>query len=145
MLIADLIKNYAQKKTQNVEHYPVSFTDSESHAEQNGNLERHEVSKIEDRVQCRRCLRYQRPGETFCGCGRMLQGITDEVKKQAEQRSSSRYIMYVPGIHDIALKNTQRSRRNGKSEESQKLQRAKDHLGFRAQAQLRNDRGALPH
>ena len=47
--------------------------------------------------------RYSRPGETFCCCGRMLQGITDEVKKQAEQRIS-RYIMWVSGIHDLVLK-----------------------------------------
>ena len=41
---------------------------------------------------------------------------------------SSRYIMYVPGIHGLALKNTQMARRNGKSEESKKLKRAKDYL-----------------
>ena len=40
---------------------------SETHAEQNGNLERHEVSKIEDRVQCPNCSRYLRFGETICG------------------------------------------------------------------------------
>ena len=34
-------------------------------------------------------VRDQRPGETCCGCGRMLQGITEEVNKQAEQRISS--------------------------------------------------------
>ena len=33
----------------------------------------------------------------------MLQGITEEVKKQAEQRINSRFIMYVLGIHDLAL------------------------------------------
>ena len=87
-----------------VDYYPVSHQDSETHAGQNGNLERHEVSKIEDRVQCQICLRYQRPGETYCGCGRMLLGITDEVKTQAEQRLSSRYIMYVPDIYDLVLK-----------------------------------------
>ena len=140
-----MIKNYAQKKTQNVEYYPVSFTDSESHAEQNGNLERHEVSKIEERVQCRRCLRYQRPRETFCGCDFcLLQGIIDEVKKQAEQRSSSRYIMYVPGIHDIALKNTQKEPALWKIRTITKTPKSRRSLGFRAQAQLRNDRGALP-
>ena len=40
---------------------------------------------------CLRCLRYWRPGETFCGCGRVVQGITEEVKKQGEQRISSRF------------------------------------------------------
>ena len=48
-MIADLINNYAQTKTEHVEYYPVSRHDSEIHAEQNGNMERHEVSKIEDR------------------------------------------------------------------------------------------------
>ena len=55
-------------------------------------------------MQCPKCLRYSRPGETCCICGRMLQGITDEAKKQAEQRISSRYIMYVLGFCDLALK-----------------------------------------
>ena len=81
MLIAYLMKNYAQKKTETVEYYPMSQHDSEIHAIQNGNLERHEVSEIEDRVQCRRCLRYHRPGETCCGYGRFLQCITEKAKK----------------------------------------------------------------
>ena len=41
------------------------------------------------------------------------------------KRISSRFIMYVPGNHDLALKNTQRSRRHEKSEELKKLKRAK--------------------
>ena len=36
--------------------------------------------------------------------------------------------MYVPVIHDAALKNTQRDRRYGKSAESQKLKRARDYF-----------------
>ena len=52
--------------------------------------------------------------------GRKLQGITEEVKKQAEQRISS--------VHDLALKKTQRGRRYGKSAESRKLTRARDYL-----------------
>ena len=55
----------------------------------------------------------------------MLQGTTDEVKEQAEQRIRSRFIMYVPDIHDLAFKKAQRDRRYEKSEESQKLKRAK--------------------
>ena len=50
----------------------------------------------------------------------MLQGITDEVKKQAEKRINSQYTMYVPGIHDLALKNAHRSRRNGKKLKTRK-------------------------
>ena len=64
----------------------------------NGNVERHECLEIEDRVQCRTWLRYPRPGETNCGCGGMLQGITDEVRKQVERRFGSRFIMYALGI-----------------------------------------------
>ena len=94
----------------------MSHHDSEIHALQNGNLERHEVW-IEDRVQCRRCLRYHRPGETCCGYGRFFaMHHRQGQKKQAEQRISSRYIMYVLSIHDLALKNTHRGRRHGKSE-----------------------------
>ena len=95
------------RKSENVECYLVSYYGPEIHAEQSGNLERREVSKIEDRVPCQRCPR-KGPGETFCGCGSLLQGITKKVDKQTEQRISSRYIMYVPGIHDLELKQTQR-------------------------------------
>ena len=49
---------------------------------------------IEDRVQCQICLGYHRPGEACSICGHMLQRITEEVKKQAEQRIRSRFIMY---------------------------------------------------
>ena len=38
-------------KERQVEHHHMSHQDSEIHAEQKGNLERHEASKIEDRVQ----------------------------------------------------------------------------------------------
>ena len=108
MMIVEVINHYAQEKTGHVEYYPGAHDDSEIHAEQNGNLERHEISKIEDRVRCRRFLRYSRPSETFSRCGRMLQGTTDQVEKQAEQRISSRCIKYVPG-HDSAKKKTQRA------------------------------------
>ena len=104
---------------------PWSHRHSESHALQNGNLERHEVSKIEDRVHCQICFKYLKASETFCTCARMLQGVTEEVKKQAEQRVNSRFITYVPGIHNSALKNTQRGGRWGKSEESQKSKEQK--------------------
>ena len=50
ILIADVINYCAQKKTETVEYCLVSHHDSEIHAAENGNLERHEASKIEDRV-----------------------------------------------------------------------------------------------
>ena len=139
MLVADLIKNYSRKQTEHVEYYPVSHDDSETHAEQNGNLERLEVSKIEDRVQRQTCLDIPETKRNIsCGCGRMLHGITEKVKKQAEQRNSSRYMMYVPGTDDSVLKKTQRGQRYGKTQQSQKLAGAKRLLGLHAQAQLRN-------
>ena len=52
----DLINNSAQTHAARVDYYPVSHQDSEFHAEQNGNLQRHEVSMIEDRVQCQICF-----------------------------------------------------------------------------------------
>ena len=126
------------------EYYPVSHQDSVIHAEQNDKLERHEVSKIEDRVQCQKCSRYRDQAKHFCGCGRMLKGITKEVKKQAEQRISSRFIMYVRGIHDLALKNTQQRSTPLKIRTITKPQKSNRSVRFRAEAHLPNNRGALP-
>ena len=39
-------------------------------------------------------------------CGSMLQCITEEVKKQAERQIKSRFLMYVPGVHNLPLKIT---------------------------------------
>ena len=55
----------------------------------------------------------------------MVQGIAEELKKQAEQRISSRFIMYVLDIHDSGVRNTLRVRRFGKSAASQKRIRAR--------------------
>ena len=52
MPTAALVKNSAQKKTANVEDDRVSCNDSEMHAEQNGDVERHEVSQIEVHRAC---------------------------------------------------------------------------------------------
>ena len=49
-MFVDLIKNNAQEQTEDVEYCPVSRNDSEIHAEQNGNLERHDTFK--DRGSC---------------------------------------------------------------------------------------------
>ena len=61
---------------------------------------RHEVWNIEDRVQCPKYSR-QRPGEHFAV---VVVCYKASPKKQAEQRISSRFIMYVPGIHKLALR-----------------------------------------
>ena len=76
----------------------------------------------------------------YCVCGRFLQGTTDDVQMQAKHRIRSRFIMYVPGIHDSALNNTQCGRRHGKSEESRKLTGAKDSLDSVHKHNVRNDR-----
>ena len=51
-MISDLIKIFSQKNAEKVDYFPVSHRDPETHALQNGNLKGHEISKIEDRVQC---------------------------------------------------------------------------------------------
>ena len=79
-MINDLIRNYPQTHAETVDYYTVSQRDSETHALQNGNLERHEVSKVEDRDQCQICCKYQRPSAAFCTCGSTLQGIAEQVK-----------------------------------------------------------------
>ena len=42
-MINDLIKDYSQRNTAQVDYYPVPHRYSENHEPQNGNLERHEV------------------------------------------------------------------------------------------------------
>ena len=75
--------------------------------------------KIEDRVRCPRCFKHHTPGETWCTCGSMLQGIAEKIKKEAEQRINSRVIMYAFETHNLALKNAQRGRRLGNFAEYQ--------------------------
>ena len=43
---------FDQELCTGIEHFLVSHTDPVIHAEQNGNMERHEISKTEDHVQC---------------------------------------------------------------------------------------------
>ena len=117
------------------------YIHSENHALQNRNLERYEVLKIEDRVQCLTCFKYQRPGETFCTSGSILQGITAKVKKQAKQRTNSRFIMYVLGVHKLALK---KFKWVDVMETLQKKTRKQEITWFRAKIRLRNNCGALP-
>ena len=55
--IDDLIKNHSQKNAETVEQYLVPQRNSENHARRSGNLERHHVLKIEDRVQGHTCVK----------------------------------------------------------------------------------------
>ena len=50
-IINELIKNYSQRMLKN-DYNPVPQRDSENHPSPNSSLERPEVLKIEDRVQC---------------------------------------------------------------------------------------------
>ena len=103
-----------------------------------------EVFKIEDRVQCQMCFKYHRPSETFCTCGSIPQGITEEVKKQAEQGINSRFMMYVPGVHNVASNYVPRGRCYGNSAQSQKLKKARDDVGSAKKQKLLNDQEAPP-
>ena len=90
MLIANLIKNHAKQETED-----------EIHAAQTGNLDRHDVFKIEERLQCRRCLKYSKPGETYCGCGCIFAGH----HQQGPGAGRATNPQLIPGINDSALKN----------------------------------------
>ena len=77
-------------------------------------------------------------------CGSMLQCITEEVKKQAERQIKSRFIMYVPGVHNLPLKITSKGSTFWTHCRIAKTQESERWLGFRQEAELRNDRGAPP-
>ena len=51
-MMDDSIKNYARHNPEQVDYSPVSQGESENNALRHSNMERHEVLKIEDRVQC---------------------------------------------------------------------------------------------
>ena len=74
----------------------MSQGDSEICAKQNGNLERHEASKIKDAQGTRDHVKH------FASVVVCCRASTREVKRQAEQRISSLF------IQDFALINTQR-------------------------------------
>ena len=65
-------------------------------------------------------------------CIRILQGITAEVEKQAEQRTNSRFVMYVLSIEKYSKGST-----------LWKICRITKTLEFIEETQLRNDREAL--
>ena len=74
----------------------------------------------------------------------MLQGNTDEVREQAEQRIRIRFIMHVLVDNVLALKNTHKGMTLWEISGIAETRQRKISLEFRAQAQLRNWRGALP-
>ena len=56
--------------------------------------------KMENRVQCSICFKFEGPGETLCIRGSMPQGTTEEVKKQAGQKNQQ-------SIHHVRPWNSQ--------------------------------------
>ena len=52
---------------------------------------------------------------------------SEEVKMQSKQRTSCRFMTYVTGTRGLSLKSTRLGRRYGKSEESQKLKKARNY------------------
>ena len=113
---------------------------------QHGNLKRHEVFK--DRGSCaipQNAEDTRDQAKHFPAVGRMLQSITEEVKRQAEKRISSRFIMCVLSHSLFSFeKNPKDADAMENLKNRKKTPKSKRLLGFRAQAQLRSDRGALP-
>ena len=123
-MINNLIKNYSQKNAETVGDYPASHRDAEIHALQNGNLQRPEVSKIEDRVQCQTRVKYQKSRrDFFVLVETCCKALPRRSSSRQKQRINSRFIMYVPGIHNTALRKIQRGRCYGNSAESPKFRR----------------------
>ena len=81
------------------------------------------------------CFKYQRPGETCRTCGRILDGITEEVKKQAEQRINSRFIMYVPWHSQVGIEDNSKGSTLWTLCRITKTQESNGLLGFREEAQ----------
>ena len=143
-MINDLIMNYSQRNAEKVDYDPVSHRDSETHAPQNGNLERHEV--VKDRTSCSMSNMFQvsktRRNILYLWKYAIRHHLGgQEAGRTTDQRS----------IHHVRPWNSRCSIeeyskgstlwklcRIRKTPESQKL------LGFRKETKLRNDRGALP-
>ena len=43
-------------------------------------LEKHEIVKSEERIQCQSCHEYGKPGRTSCTCGKFLPGLSPGVE-----------------------------------------------------------------
>ena len=127
-IINDVIENNSQTNAANVDYNPVSHRDSEIHVEQHGNLGRHEVSKIEDRVQCQVCFQYQKTRRDMLD---LRECATSHYRRgQAASRATNQQ-----SIHHVRSWNSRFSiqeyskcRSYGHSAESQKLKKARSYL-----------------
>ena len=77
--MADSLPKYDDKEYQEMSQ------DAKDIVTEQGNREAYEILMITDTVQCKSCDSYTTPGHTYCKCGRMLPGASDEVKKQVLQ------------------------------------------------------------
>ena len=105
-IMTDFMNTYLQTNRASVDYYPVSHQDQKLVVIKTASVNDMKCQRSLIVCQCQICITHHRPGETFCTCGRMLQGITEEDKKQAEQRIKNRFTMYVPGNHNSELKST---------------------------------------
>ena len=62
--------------------YEVISQDVKDIVSEHGFLETHGVLMITDNIQFKSCYNYAAPGRTYCKCGLILPGASDEVKKQ---------------------------------------------------------------
>ena len=132
-MINDLIKHYSLKNANRIFYNLVSHRDSQNHAGINGNVERHDVSQIEDRVQFTICLKYKRQGETCCTSGRMLP--RHHLGGQEAGRATNQQSIHRVGLFSFTTWTTQSGRRYGSSEESQKHQKSNIFLELREKKQ----------
>ena len=68
------------------EKYHVISQDAKDIVEEQGNLEAHEIVLVADAVQNKSCYKYATPRHTYCKCGLVLPGASDEVKKTSSQK-----------------------------------------------------------
>ena len=128
MLIAELRKNHAQKRTEHVEYDRVSHDDSEIHAEQTATW--NDVKFQRSRIVCDTKDAQDTRDQAKHFAAVVVCCKTSPKSSRSKQSNES---TVDPSRTSLAFmtkhwKNTQKARRYGKSEESHKLKRAKDYL-----------------
>ena len=134
-MIDDSIKNYARNNPEQIGYSIVSHGDSVNHALRHSNLERHEVLKIEDRVQChrakfRRDILYSWKHSSWHEAGR------------ATDQQSIHHV--IPWSSQISFGNFSKRSTLWKLWCITKPQEIKRLIGFRKKIEWRNNRGAPP-
>ena len=62
-----------------------------------GNIQAHKILTISDAVQCSSCHNNSRPRHTYCPCGKMLPGASDEVAQQSAKKVVSCFKILTTG------------------------------------------------